>query len=536
MFTSTHCDDLAMPASSTDDDMQTLQQAADIPDNDRGKTTCRRLSPMFQLAAMLSVGHFLMGSLRTSFALVMTHVTVVNQSTNADCPVSNTSYDAKIDMKVDVMLMSHTALFLGLGVSILPVGIITNIVSPARIAGFSCLTMSGISLLFPVTILHCGPLIFLLRGLEGVTDSFTQSAAFALLSAWTTKTDRTMPYALLGAGFFLAPAASSVLTAVTVCFIKWDASFYIIGGAGLLWTIVWFRYMYDRPDLHPELTSEQREYFRKHGSNVQKNSVELFRQAPWRSIVTSGGVWAAIIANTVKSLMLALLVMEEFQYFQDSFNINSEDVGVLLGVPYVLLGVTTMVGGLVSTRLHSLGLSITATRKTVCITSMATVGACCVTLSFVQDWRTAFGLLSAGSAMQGFGSVGSSPLISDMSPQFTGLIFGIVTLVSDAVATLSSTFISMTAGKYQSLGSWQTVYLMAGVMNFAGCVLFGILADATLQPWAEGTQRKVINTTDDTSMENSALIPKQNGLTVQRLLSWLHTGNQKKIFWRKTTP
>ncbi|XP_076447979.1 putative vesicular glutamate transporter eat-4 [Babylonia areolata] len=305
-----------------------------------------------------------------------------------------------------------------------------------------------------------------------------------------------MAFSVLSAGSFFAPAISSAVTATTICYVKWDAVFYIIGGGGMLWTVVWFRHFHDRPELHPGLTSEERDYFRKYGTNVRQGSVELFRKAPWKSILTSGGVWAAVTAGSVRTVANALLTLQQFQYFQDAFNVMIEDVGFLQAVPYVLFGVTSMVGGVVSRKLITCGLSTTATRKTVSSACFVTVGACMTTVYFLQDWVTAFVLLSAAAAMQGFGAVGFNPLMSDMTPQYTGIVYGIVITVSNLAATLSSTFISMTAGKYQSLESWQTVYLLSGVMYFVACALFGILADASLQPWAEGTQSKENQNTD----------------------------------------
>ncbi|KAL8566253.1 hypothetical protein ACOMHN_046754 [Nucella lapillus] len=468
------------------------------------------ISHRYLLAFMLSLGVLAIIAIRTSFALIMTHVTTVNQSSTnlifSHCPVSNTSADVTVDMRGDVMLMSHTALYVGVGVVVLPGGIASTIVSTKLVAGICMLLNGVVALLFPFAIVYSTPLVFLLRGLEGAFDGIIQSAFYAVLSAWSTEADRTTLFSILVVGFYFAPAVSSLLTALTVCFIRWDAAFYILGGTSLLWTVVWFRFFYETPDLHPNLTSEERILLRKYGGNVQKSSIELFKNAPWRSIMTSRGVWAVINAVAIRTAIYAILLLEQPQYFQDSFDIKIEDLGILLVLPYLLLGVTSFLGGLFSDKLLRLGLSITVTRKLIFTIGYVTEGVFLLMLYFTWDWLTVYIFLTVGACLEGFGSAGYYPLISDMCPQYTGLIFGLTdTLGVGVVGVLVTTFISMTSGRSQSLESWQNIFLLMAVMHFVGCAIFALTADASLQPWAQGTKNvyTACQAADDTDDEES---------------------------------
>ncbi|KAL8566254.1 hypothetical protein ACOMHN_046756 [Nucella lapillus] len=430
------------------------------------------ISHRYLLAFMLSLGVLAIIAIRTSFALIMTHVTTVNQSSTnlifSHCPVSNTSADFTVDMRGDVMLMSHTALYVGFGVVGLPGGIASTIVSTKLVAGMCMLLNGVVSLLFPFAIVYSTPLVFLLRGLEGAFDGIIQSAFYAVLSAWLTEADKTILFSFLVVGFYIAPAVSSLLTALTVCFIRWDAAFYILGGTSLLWTV--------------------------------------FKNAPWRSIMTSRGVWAVINADGIRTAIYAILLLEQSQYFQDSFDIKIEDLGILLVLSYLLLGVTSLLGGLISDKLLRLGLSTTATRKLIFIIGYMSEGVLLLMMYFTRDGLMGYIFLTVGACLEGFGSAGYYPLISDMCPQYTGLIFGVTNALGvGVVGVLVTTFISMTSGRSQSLESWQNIFLLMAVMHFVGCAIFALTADASLQPWAQGSNNvyTACQAADDTDDEES---------------------------------
>ena len=81
--------------------------------------------------------------------------------------------------------------------------------------------------------------------------------------------------------------------------------FYVFGSLGILWFFAWSVLVYDGPDVHPRIAQEEREYLevgsRKYltlaikifcQSSLSECEAEKPRSIPWRSIVTSGPVWA----------------------------------------------------------------------------------------------------------------------------------------------------------------------------------------------------------------------------------------------------
>ena len=79
----------------------------------------------------------------------------------------------------------------------------------------------------------------------------------------------------------------------------------MFGSLGILWFIAWSVLVYDGPDVHPRIAQEEREYLqvgrRKYlpvvikifcQSSLSECEAEKPRSIPWRSIVTSGPVWA----------------------------------------------------------------------------------------------------------------------------------------------------------------------------------------------------------------------------------------------------
>lgn len=40
----------------------------------------------------------------------------------------------------------------------------------------------------------------------------------------------------------------------------WPLAFYVFGGLGIIWSIVWWLIIYDSPSTHPKISSQERDY------------------------------------------------------------------------------------------------------------------------------------------------------------------------------------------------------------------------------------------------------------------------------------
>ncbi|XP_070189010.1 vesicular glutamate transporter 2.1-like, partial [Littorina saxatilis] len=181
-----------------------------------------------------------------------------------------------------------------------------------------------------------------------------------------------------------------------------------------------------------------------------------------------------------------MLVAQQPQYFFDSFGINISDIGMLTTIPHIGLSISCIFGGVISDRLLKFGLSVTFTRKLLFSIGKLTEGMCLIGLFFTHDWRVAITLITVGVTIGGLAEAGYHPLPADLAPQFAGVIAGFVSM--GAIGAFFSTLIaSFMSGKSKTIGDWQKMFLVSGLVDIMAVVLFDVMANADLQPWASGS-------------------------------------------------
>lgn len=72
-------------------------------------------------------------------------------------------------------------------------------------------------------------------------------------------------------------------------------SFDILGGIGLVWSILWFWIIFETPAAHPRISPEERKEIEDAiGTTTSKKKPSY---VPWAQILTSPCVWAIIITH-----------------------------------------------------------------------------------------------------------------------------------------------------------------------------------------------------------------------------------------------
>ncbi|KAK7503019.1 hypothetical protein BaRGS_00005645 [Batillaria attramentaria] len=433
---------------------------------------------------------------RKCFAMVLTHVTSPNTQPEAsnlfssDCHEMNVSGSPPVQMKGDTMFLLHATYFAGPPFLQLPGAIIAARLSPTRVIGCSVLITSVISLMLPLVLQTNTTVLFLLRFLQGAVEGLQQPASIGLLSVWCTDKDRTRLFGIYFTGAYFAPVLASVVTGFTLCFVTWTCSLYIYGGFGVVWSVVWMCMIYDRPDLHPNLTTEERLLHQQHGTQLSAGRKTL-GSIPWKSLFTSGPVWAVFVGNFCRTFIYSMLVVEQPQYYKDAFNLNAADAIV------IIITVVTPY------RCHP----YKSSPRTIVMPTIVTPTDCCLPSTIVTPYRhhvspgvVQIGLVSTLphvglSASCAVGGVVSDRLLAWgvsttttrkllYSTEFAGVVAGLCT-IGTIGAIVNSVLASAMTGKSRSLSDWQTLYLISGLVHLSGVLIFNLVAKAERQPWAD---------------------------------------------------
>lgn len=107
---------------------------------------------------------------------------------------------------------------------------------------------------------------------------------------------------------------------------KWKLSYYIWGGIGVIWCVLYGLYVYSSPESHPFITPKEKAYLA--GALPSFGKI----QRTWSNLFRHHGIWALIIGQIGHNFTLHLMLIDL------PWNLH-----VILGVPKKLVGIMSLI-------------------------------------------------------------------------------------------------------------------------------------------------------------------------------------------------
>lgn len=440
------------------------------------------------LGLLISIGF------RSVFSMIMVHVVKSDKGEKeglfGKCNVNGTSRDLSVTYSVSDTQFFQSAYFFGSFLMQLPGGYLATRFSPRRVCGLSILISSVLMIVlpFPIQYTQNPAPVFIIRFLQGLVEGWSVPAMNGVISAWAPKSEKSRMVTFVYAGAYLSPALAMVLTGVSACWVSWDASLFLYGGLGVIWSFAWVCTIYDTPTLHPGLHRSETDVFSKEGANVSKGSQSVAQRIPWSKILRSLPVWAIILGSFCRNWIFSMMITQVPQYFKDAFKIDIATIGFTAALPEVLMTIVTISGGVFIDKLikHNL-LSTSHGRKLAQCTGFGIEALCLIGLRFVETSEIALTLLSVGVGFSGLAISGYQVNPLDLAPQYVSILTGLSRL--GTLGAILSTFVAGTLHQ-NNLQSWQNLFTIAGSIHLAGVLFYGIFASGERQPWAEPTETR----------------------------------------------
>lgn len=149
---------------------------------------------------------------------------------------------------------------------------------------------------------------------------------------WTdSATGRTMFMTHLFASS-LGAAITLPICGYLIAYFGWPSVFYVTGGIGVLWSVMWFYLVYDSPSQHPRISCEEKEILDKRN---QKQAITNNRNIPWLKILTSLPVWSIILSNASICFGFYIIFNHLPAYMSSVHHIDIQQNGWLSSLPHL---------------------------------------------------------------------------------------------------------------------------------------------------------------------------------------------------------
>ncbi|XP_062286788.1 sialin isoform X2 [Scomber scombrus] len=401
-------------------------------------------SSRYGLALLSSYGFFVVYSLRVNLSVAMvemlnsTHQPNVNHSGSL-CPAHPSPARPKHNHTASLYDWDSAtqgwilgSFFYGYILTQIPGGYLAGRFGPKWLMGLGILGTVIFTLLTPIAADLGASYLIAVRVLEGIGEGVTFPAMYTMWAAWAPPMERSRLLTISYIGAQLGTVIALPLSGEICFYLNWTYVFYVFGAVGLVWFVLWVFLVFDSPNTHPRISERERLYI----TNSLKNELSTSSgYIPWRSIVTSGPLWAIVVAHFSYNWTFYTLLTLLPTYMNNILGFSIQQNGMLSALPYL---------------------------------------GCAVTF------------LTISSALGGVSASGFNINHLDIAPSYAGILLGITNTFA-TIPGMVGPVIGRALTINNTIEEWQTVFFIAAGINLFGAFVYTLFGRGNVQPWAVRT-------------------------------------------------
>lgn len=206
---------------------------------------------------------------------------------------------------------------------------------------------------------------------------------------------------------------------------------------------------------------------------------------PWKALLTSGPVWALLVAQVCMDFGWYMLLVELPTYMKNILRFNISQNSLLSAIPYLALWIFNLIFSNFLDCAKSKGwLTTTSVRKLANACTTLLPAACFIGVSLVGcDRQLAVLLMALGAMFMAgmFSGVYSNHI--DVAPNYTGTIMAICNTASTVSGFAVPVFVGEMTHGNQTLDRWQIIFFTTAAVLLLDFIVYGILASGEEQAW-----------------------------------------------------
>ncbi|XP_041810637.1 sialin [Chelmon rostratus] len=374
------------------------------------------------------------------------------------------------------------AFFFGYLCTQIPGGYLSGHYGGSIFLGLGVLGTAALTLLTPLAAQMGSYWLFALRALEGFGEGVTFPAMMAMWARWAPPLERSRLMTLSGSGANFGAFLALPLTGYICQTLGWPAVFYICGGSGCLWAVLWFIFVSDDPRTHRRISKEERDYIINatgpqgtgHGWSV-----------PLLPMLLSVPLWAIIITQMCSNWSYYTLLTSLPSYMNNILHFDLKSNGFLSALPYLGAWLFSMLSGVVADLLIERRVfSVTVVRKLFTLAGSLPAAAFLVAVNYVGCSHILTVIFLTLSTTIG-GATAPGVFINqiDIAPRYAGFLLGI----TNTFGTIPGVVAPIVTGYFtedHTLEGWRKAFWMAAGINIGGALVYTIFGSGKIQPWA----------------------------------------------------
>jgi len=210
----------------------------------------------------------------------------------------------------------------------------------------------------------------------GLGEGGNFPAAIKTVAQWFPRKERALATTLFNSGANIGALLAPAIVPPLALAFGWHGPFFIVGGAGLVWLVLWLRWFNlpreTRALSAGELACIEEKSPAESGASGSGLSA-LDSGLPWRVILRHRQTWGYLLARALTDPVWWFFLIWLPDYFKTARGLDLKTMGLPLVAIYAIVTVLSIYGGWLAKRLVERGWSVTRTRRATLLAF-----ACCV--------------------------------------------------------------------------------------------------------------------------------------------------------------
>jgi len=310
------------------------------------------------------------------------------------------------------------------------------------------------------------------RFLLGIGESANFPACVKAVAEWFPRKERAFATGIFNTGTNVGAMMIGPV-ALLAAYAGWRAAFVLIGGAGLLWLVLWLAF-YQSPENHTRLSEKERAHIL--GDRIASTNKQ---HIPWPSLLRYKQSWAVFVGKLFTDPVWWFYLYWLPPYLRSQHDLTPQAFALLITWPYIMADIGSIAGGWFSSFLMKRGMAVGRARQ---IAMGIAAFALPISIFSVATgnvyWSLVFISLATGCHQAW--SANLFTIASDMFPdRAVGSVVGFASMCG-AIGGLIMTLVA--GGMLQWLGSYVPLFIAAGVMHPAAWIVIRLLTGKEMVP------------------------------------------------------
>lgn len=392
-----------------------------------------------------------------------------------------------------------SSFYWGYVITQVPCGLLVGKIGGKYTLALGVLSSSIFNLLTPIIVNTWNSTgLIVIRVIIGLGEGAIFPAVNSLIAQWAPPNERSTIGTVVMAGTQIGTILGTGLTGVIIEYSEagWETVFYFFGAAGMVWLIIWVVICYENPEVHPFIGGKEKKFMQDSMQGIETNKSE---STPWKHILTSGPVWALLLAKLGHDWGFYTMVTDLPKYMSNVLHFSIQSNGFVSAFPYVVMWVASVVSSWIADWLIKRGtMSRTNVRKLM--TTIAAVGPAIFIMAASYAGCDRVIVVALFSILMGFmGPFYPGVMVNaiDLSPNHGSILMAMMTCAG-GIAGISAPYLVGVLTPNQLLTEWRIVFWVSCAIFLASNVIFLIWGDGEIQFWNDSKSK----TNDDKKLES----------------------------------